>query len=138
MFKQSIVMILLLFIAILAISGCTTKTTTNGTFGEKYISKESLVVSNNTTAEHYNFNGTEYYYIKGYIQNNNKYDAFHVKLNTNVYDVNGNILATNDSAYLNPTTIPANGASQFYVEFKDPDNKIIRYEVKVIDAKGTM
>ena len=35
MFKQSIIMIILLLTAIISISGCTTKTATNGTFGEK-------------------------------------------------------------------------------------------------------
>ena len=110
MFKQSIIVILLLLTAIVAISGCTTKTATNGTFGEKVISKDSILISNNTTAdydiyENYN-NGIEYYYIEGYLENNNPYDAFHVKLNATAYDANGNVFATNDSAYLNPTTIP--------------------------------
>ena len=38
MFKQLIIIILLILTAIVAISGCTTKTATNGTFGEKSIS----------------------------------------------------------------------------------------------------
>ena len=43
MFKQYlIIIIILLLTAIIAISGCTTKTATNGTFGEKSISIDSI------------------------------------------------------------------------------------------------
>ena len=138
MFKQTIIVILLILTAIIAISGCTTKTATNGTFGEKTISIDSILISNNTTADNYKEdNGTEYYYIDGYLLNNNSNDAFHVKVNVTAYDANGNVVATNDTAYLDPTTIPAKGLSEFYVEFPDLNNKIVRYDVKVVDAKAS-
>ena len=135
MFKQSIIVILLILTGIIAISGCTTKTATNGTFGEKTISLDSILISNNTTADTYTYNGTEYYYIHGYLLNNNSNDAFKVKVNATAYDANGNVVATNDTAYLDPTTIPAKGLSEFYVEFNDTNKKIVRYDVKVVDAK---
>ena len=138
MFKQSIIIILLILTAIIAISGCTTKTATNGTFGEKTISIDSILISNNTTAGTINYNGTEYYYIDGYLLNNNSNDAFHVRVNTTVYDANGNVVATNDTAYLNPITIPSKGFSEFYVEFNDTNEKIVRYDVKVVDAKASL
>lgn len=138
MFKQYFVVILILFTIVTGISGCTTKTATNGTFGEKNISIDSIVVANNTTSNHYEFNGTEYYYIKGYLINKNPYTAFDVKINATAYDTNGNIVATNDSAYLDSSTIPDNGISFFYVGFNDPNNLIVRYNIKVVDAKSTM
>ncbi len=140
MVKKSIVMILILLTFIVGISGCTTKSATNGTFGEKSVSINSILISNNTTAATYNDsdNGSEYYYIDGYLENNNSYDAFNVKVNATAYDVNGNVVATNDSAYLNPTTIPAKGVSEFYMDFPDPNNNIVRYDVKVVYATGTL
>ena len=48
------------------------------------------------------------------------------------------VIATNNSAYLDPTTIPANGVSEFYVEFPDTNNNIVRYDVKVVSASGTL
>jgi hypothetical protein len=140
MLKKSIIVILLLLTVITAISGCTTKTATNGTFGEKTVSINSILISNNTTADTYNdtANGNEYYYIDGYLVNNNSNDAFNVRVNATAYDANGNVVATNNSAYLNPTTIPAKGVSRFYVDFPDTNNNIVRYDVKIVDATGTL
>jgi len=138
MFRQSIMIIILLLTIIVAISGCTTKTATNGTFGEKSISIDSIYLSNNSTTGNYTYNGTEYYYIDGYLVNNNSNDVFNVKVNATAYDVNGNVVATNDTAYLEPPSIPDKGVSRFYIEFPDPNNKIVEYDVKVVNAKGTL
>ena len=138
MFRQSIMIIILLLTIIVAISGCTTKTATNGTFGEKSISIDSIYLSNNSTTGNYTYNGTEYYYIEGYLVNNNSYEAFHVTVNSIAYDANGNVIATNDSVYLNPVSVPSNGVSYFLVEFNDTSQKIVRYEVKVVNATGTL
>jgi hypothetical protein len=140
MLKKYFIVILILLTFIVGISGCTTKTTNNGTFGEKSISIDSIFISNNTTAGTYNNsdNGSEYYYIDGYLENNNSYDAFNVKVNATAYDANGTVVATNDSVYLNPTSIPGNGASEFYMDFPDSNNNIVRYDVKVVYATGTL
>ena len=66
---MSTMMILILLIFIVGISGCTTKTATNGTFGEKSVSINSIFISNNSTSDNYNYNGKEYYYIDGYLVN---------------------------------------------------------------------
>ena len=105
---------------------------------KRYISINSIYISNNSTAGNYTYNGTEYYYIEGYLVNNNSYEAFNVKVNAIAYDANGNVVATNDSAYLDPVSIPANGVSYFYVDFNDPNQKIVRYDVKVVNATGTL
>jgi len=138
MFKRSIIMVILLLTAIISISGCTTKTAANGTFGEKVISVDSIYLSNNSTTGNYTYNGTEYYYIEGYLVNNNSYEAFHVTVNSTVYDANGNVIATNDSAYLDPVSIPSNGVSYFYVEFNDSSQKIVKNQINVVNATGTL
>jgi hypothetical protein len=140
MFKNSVIVILLIIITIIAVSGCTTKTATNGTFGEKYISINSILISNNTTANISNDTNTgdKFYYIKGYLENNNSNDVFKVKINATAYDANGNVVATNNSAYIGPPTIPAKGVSEFYVDFPDNNNNIVSYDVKIIDATGSL
>lgn len=138
MFKQYTIVILLLITVIIAVSGCTNKTASNGTFGEKFVSVDSIFLSNNTTSGTYNYNGTKYYYIEGYLINNNSYDAFHVVVNSTAYDVDGNAVGTNNSAYISPITIPAKSISYFYVDFNDTNNKIVRYDTNVVSASGTM
>ena len=138
MFKQLIIVILLILTATVAISGCTTKTAPNGTFGQKIISVDSIYLSNNSTSGNYTYNGTEYYYIEGYLVNNNSYDVFHVTVNSIAYDADGNVIATNDSAYLSPVSIPGDGISQFYVDFNDSSQKIVRYQINIVNATGTL
>jgi uncharacterized protein YcfL len=138
MYKKYLIIILL--IIVVGISGCTTKTAPNGTFGEKTVSVNSIYLSNNTTADIFNSTktGLQYYYINGYVINNNSNDALKVKMIATAYDANGNIVATNDSIYLNPTAIPAKGASEFYVDFPDNNSDIVRYDVKISSASGTL
>lgn len=132
--------IIIIFIMIVGISGCTTKTASNGTFGEKTVSVNSIYLSNNTTADVFNSTNTnmQYYYIGGYLINNNSNDAFNVKILATAYDKDGNVVATNDSAYLYPASIPAKGSSEFYVDFPDNNTNIVRYEVKILSASGTL
>ena len=138
MISKQLMIILLILTATVAISGCTTKTATNGTFGEKSIVLNLVELSNNTTVGNYTYNGTEYYYIEGYLINKNPYDAFNVKVNSTAYDAHGNVIATNDSPNLDPVSIPSNSNSFFFVEFKDPKNSIMKYDVKVVSAAETI
>lgn len=138
MFKKMIIIVLVLFT--ISISGCTTKTASNGTFGEKIVYVNSIYLSNNTTTDVYtNTNtGIQYYYIKGNLINDNSNDVIKVKMIATAYDTNGNVVATNDSPYLNPSSIPAKGYSEFYVDFPDSDNNIVKYDVKILSASGTL
>lgn len=136
MFKKYFIVII--FIIVVGVSGCTTKTATNGTFGEKVISTSLISLSNNSTVGTQSYNGTNYYYVKGYLQNNNTYDAFNVNVISTAYDASGNVVATNVSAYLNPTSIPSKGVSEFYVDFPDNNNNIVSDKVKVVNASGTI
>ena len=82
----------------MGISGCTTKTATNGTFGEKKLSLDAIKVSDNTTGNYSETNDTRYY-VTGYIINGNPIDALNVKLKVTTYDSQNNIVAVNDTPY---------------------------------------
>ncbi len=132
MARKFIILTLLLFLVVVSISGCTTKEASNGTFGEKTISLSNITIVNNVTAEHYEYEGLNYYYIYGFLKNNNRYDAFNLKMKATAFDADNNIVAVNDTFYLNPKVVPAGGESEFYFEFEDPDMKIVRYELQLI------
>ncbi len=89
----------------------------------------------NSTADHYDYNGTTYYYVAGYIQNSADSDASNVKMVVTFYDASGNVVATNGTAYIKPATIPATGQSRFYVKFEDPNNEIASYNVNITSAQ---
>lgn len=132
--KRTIILILLLITVTISFSGCTTKEATNGTFGEKIITINNITIVNNVTTEHYERNGTKFYIITGYLKNNDKYDAFNIKMKSTVYDIDGNVVATNDTVYLDPKVVPAGGESLFGFSFNDSDNRIFRYEIQFISA----
>lgn len=135
MLKKSIITILLLITLIISISGCTTtKNATNGTFGEKKVSINNITIINNVTAEPYEYNGTNYYIIKGYLKNNNKYDVYNLKMKAIVFDAEGNVVAVNDTPYLNPKVLYVSSDTFFGFRFVDNDHRIVRYELKLIKA----
>lgn len=124
-----------MFVFIVAVSGCTEKRATNGTWGEKAPATADSLKILNSTADTYEYNGTNYYYVEGYIQNNADSDASNVKMIATFYDASGKVVATNDTAYLKPATIPAAGQSEFYVDFEDPNNNIASYNVNITSAQ---
>jgi hypothetical protein len=137
MFKQYLIVIFILLTIIAGISGCTTKTATNGTWGEKKLSLDAIIVSDNTTGNRSITNNTRYY-VSGYLINGNPIDALNVKLKVTTYDSQNNTVSINDTPYLNPTDIPANGNSYFYARFSDPDKKIVNFKVEIVDAKSKL
>lgn len=124
-----------MFVFIVAVSGCTEKRATNGTWGEKAPATADSLKILNSTADTYEYNGTNYYYVEGYIQNSADSDASNVKMVATFYDASGKVVATNDTAYIKPATIPATGQSRFYVRFEDPDNNIASYDVNITSAQ---
>lgn len=134
MAEKFIVTIFLLFTLIISISGCITQNPNNGTFGEKQISIAKIKVANNTTADHIMINDKSYFYIDGNIENKNQNAVFNIKIIAKALDAEGNVLATNDSADFSSTNIPAGGYVAFYVQFEDPDNKIVNYVIEVTSA----
>ena len=137
MLKQYLIIIFIVLTIIAGISGCTTKTATNGTWGEKNFSLNSITVSDNTTGNRSMTNDTRYY-VSGYLINVNPGDALNVKLKVTTYDSQNNTVAVNDTPYLDPTDIPANGNSYFDARFSDPDKKIVSFKVEIVDAKSRL
>lgn len=126
--------VLLLLIIVTGISGCTINPQANSTFGEKKpVSAGDLEIINSSGAS-YPYEGTTYYTIGGVIQNNYGEDTKYVKMQAITYDKNNKTVAVNDSVELEPKVIQAKGKSNFYFDFEDPGNKIVRYEIKIIDA----
>lgn len=137
MFKEYLLVILILLTIIAGISGCTTKTATNGTFGEKKLSLDAVTVSENTTGNRSETNDTRYY-VSGYLINGNEIDALNVKLMVTTFDAQNNTVAVNDTPYFEPKDIPANGNSRFYARFSDPDKRIVYFKVEIVDAKSKL
>jgi hypothetical protein len=133
--KFGIIIILLLVVMVLANSGCIENTKANSTWGEKKISMDAIKVSNNTVGNH-SEQDKSVYYVSGYITNQNPIEAINVKLKVTTYYSNGTVFAVNNTPYLEPKNIPANGQSYFYVLFTDPDNKIVRFNVDIVNANG--
>jgi hypothetical protein len=133
--KLLITILILLLLGIVSISGCIDNTKANSTWGEKKISLDAITISNNTTGNRSETNDSRYY-VYGYMDNDNPYEALNVKINVTTYTSNGTVFAVNDTPYLNPVNIPGNGQSYFYARFSDPDKKIVRYDVKILDAKA--
>lgn len=131
--NKKILILLLLIVA--GSSGCTIKPTSDGTWGEKTISLDKIKVLNNTTSDNDEYEGINYFYIEGYVQNNNKWNAFKVKMKATAYDKNGKVVAVNDTVYLDPKSIPASGQSYFNFLFIDQNRTIKRYDVELVDAK---
>lgn len=135
MLKKSIIAILLLITFVISISGCTTsQNATNGTFGEKTVSIDNITIINNVTGEHKEYNGTNYYYVYGYLKNNNKYEVFNLKMKATVFDADGKVVAVNDTVYLDPKVLSVTSDTFFGFRFADNDSRIVRYELKLISA----
>jgi len=134
--KSLIIIVIILFAVLVSISGCTTKEAANGTFGEKTISLDKFEISD-SYAEHYDYENMTYYYIEGNVTNKNDIDAIDLKMEATAFDENGTIVDINKSPYLDPKAIPALGVSYFYFEFSDPNKRIARYEIKIINAKSS-
>ncbi len=137
MTKKSWFAVLLLFAVIVSVSGCTSKTATNGTFGEKTISLSNMSIVNNVTNGSYEYNGTDYYYIDGFVKNNNAIDAFDLKMKATIYDVNNSVIAVNGTPYYySKGPVPAGGEMEFYFQFNDPNNQTVSYSLQLLNVSA--
>ncbi|MBI5459251.1 hypothetical protein [Methanobacterium sp.] len=132
--KLSAIFIFSFILIILANSGCIDNTKANNTWGEKKISMDAIKVSNSVGNR--SENNDSLYYVSGSILNQNPFEALDTKITVTTYYSNDTVFAVNDTPYLNPQNIPANGKSSFYARFDDPDKKIAKFEVKILSAKG--
>ena len=134
--KKIIILLIILFTSGLVFtSGCIDTNQTNNTWGEKKISMNAIKVSNNTVGNR-SENNDSLYYVSGYILNQNPYEALDPNITITTYYSNGTVFAVNDTPYLDPKNLPANGKSRLYARFDDPDKKITKFDVKIVSAKG--
>jgi hypothetical protein len=133
--KLTVILILFLITGLVFSSGCISNTKANSTWGEKKISLDAITIANNTTGNRSQQNDS-LYYVDGYIDNNNPYEALNVKVSVTTYYSNGTVFAVNDTPYMDQKDIPANGVTYFFAEFNDPNKKIARFDVKILSAKG--
>lgn len=133
--KKITILTFLLLIGIILNSGCIENTKSNSTWGEKKLSMDAIKISDNTTGNRSETNESRYS-VSGYVTNGNPYEALELKLRITTFTSNGSVFAVNEKPYLEPKSIPANGASYFYASFSDPDKNITKYEVKILSAKG--
>lgn len=132
--KTTIIIIVLIISLITLISGCiTNKTASDGTFGEKTISISNITILN-STAEDQQYSKNRYYTIRGYLKNNNKYDAHNLKMRVITYDKDGNIVSSNETVYLSPKVIPAEGTSQYEFYIKNNDERIVKFDLQLISV----
>ncbi|MEN6553275.1 MAG: hypothetical protein ABFC34_10390 [Methanobacterium sp.] len=129
------IIILGFIIGIVSISGCINTNQTNNTWGEKKISLDAITIANNITSIRSEVNESRYY-VDGYIENKNPYEAINVKISVTTYYANGTVFAVNNTPYMDVKNLPANGGSFFYARFEDPDKKIARFEAKIVSAQG--
>lgn len=127
--------ILISIVCILFSSGCIENTKANSTWGEKKLSLDTLKISNSTIGNRSEQNDS-LYYVSGYISNKNSFEALEPEIQITTYYANDTVFAINDTPYMNPQNIPANGKTTFYALFEDPNKQISRFEVKILSAKG--
>lgn len=134
--KIAVIIIMVFFVGFLGISGCIDTNVKNETWGQKNFSLDSIVIVNNTTGTRFDENTSSSFLIDGYVKNYNNFEALDIQLKATTYSANGSVFATNDTFYLMPKTIPANGVSNFQFLFDDPQKKIVRYDVTVVSVKA--
>lgn len=137
--RENIIMhliIIMILVIVIINSGCTTKNASNGTFGEKIISLNNITIINNVTTFNRDYDGSNYFIIKGYLKNNNKYEVYNLKMKATAFDAEGNIVGVNDTPYLNPRVLFVNSDTYFGFTFVDNDHRIVRYDLKIISASA--
>lgn len=127
--KKIITILIILFMV--GISGCTFKTTSDKTFGEKEPAKSSDLYLFNITGDHFDRNGTLIYYVWGYVGNKAQKDASNVTILVKFLSENGTVIGNISTSPKRPQNIPAEGKSYFYTGFKDPKQQVTNYTIEL-------
>ncbi|MDI6644187.1 MAG: FxLYD domain-containing protein [Methanobacteriaceae archaeon] len=121
-----------LILGAVLVSGCTEMKAENGTWGEKEPVKASELKIVNSTGEHFDRNETSIYYVYGDLKNTNGNDAYNVGIKAKFFDAEGNLVGTNTSGTVDPSTVVGEGTSFYYAGWEDPDKRIVRAELKIV------
>ena len=127
--KNVFIVIIILFMV--AISGCTFKTESDTTFGQKPNATINDLYIANSTGEHYDRNGTQYYYVWGYVGNKAQNPASNVQITVKFYSENGTLIGTNTTSPNRPKIIPTEGQSYYFTRLQDPNKTITKYTISI-------
>ncbi|MDP3034263.1 MAG: FxLYD domain-containing protein [Methanobacteriaceae archaeon] len=127
--KNIFIIIIILFMV--TISGCTFKTESDQTFGQKPNATTNDLYIVNSTGDHYDENGTQYYYVWGYVGNNAGNQASNVQITVKFYSENGTLIGSNTTTPYKPKIIPPEGQAYYYAGFKDPNKTISNYTISL-------
>ena len=127
--KKLIILLLIIFTVL--ISGCTFKKESDDTFGQKPNATIDELYVVNSTGDHYDRNGSQYYYVWGYVGNKGGYEATNVKITIKFFDTNGTLVGTITTAPYDPKKIPPEGQAYYYARFKDPNRTISNYTISL-------
>ncbi|MDO9045574.1 MAG: FxLYD domain-containing protein [Methanobacteriaceae archaeon] len=125
------IFIILIILFMVAISGCTFKTESDTTFGQKPNATIKDLYIVNSTGDNYDQNGTQYYYVWGYVGNKAGNQAPNVQITAKFYSENGTLIGTNTTSPNRPKIIPPEGQSYYYTGFKDPNKTISNYTISI-------
>lgn len=133
------ILVLILALGIVSISGCTSSDN-NSNSGLNY-SSDNIThpeAKNITVLNSKGYgDGNGYYIINGTVKNKNSFGVSFIKLAVTCYDKDGNIVTT-DWTYVENTDVSAQGKSKFSFYINDPNNKITKYNIKVLDADKSL
>ncbi|MDP3034085.1 MAG: FxLYD domain-containing protein, partial [Methanobacteriaceae archaeon] len=76
-------------------------------------------------------NGTQYYYVWGYVGNKAGNQAPNVEITVKFYSENGTLIGTNTTSPTRPKIIPPEGQAYYYAGFKDPNKTISNYTISL-------
>jgi hypothetical protein len=127
--KKIIIVFIILFVV--TISGCTFKTESDKTFGQKPNATINDLYIVNSTGDHFVRNGTQFYYVWGYVGNKAGNQAPKVQITVKFYSENGTLIGTNTTAPTRPKIIPSEGQSYYFTRLQDPNKTITNYTISL-------
>lgn len=126
-------------LGIVTISGCTSSGT-NSDSGTNYSSDNTThpEAKNIVVLDSKGHNdGSGYYIINGTVKNKNSFGVSFIKIAVTCYDKDGNVVTT-DWTYVDDNDVSSQGKSEFSFYINDPNNKIVKYNIKILDADKSL
>ncbi len=125
------IIVIMLILSVVLISGCTFKTESDQTFGQKPNATLQDLYIVNSTGDHYDRNNTTFYFVWGYVGNKAGNPASDVEITAKFYDASGKFVGTNTTTPYRPKIIPPEGQAYYYISFNDPHKIITKYELSL-------
>lgn len=132
--RKSVISIIFIVLLVLFSSGCTSSDSEESvTVDEPNPEAKNVVIIESEG----NSTSIGSYFIEGVAKNNNEFGVAYVEVNATGFDDKGNVVSQN-SAYVADYDMDAGAESKFYFYLDDPDSKIVKYEISVLDADKSL